>query len=105
MTHSVNDGLALVQATGQKVRDGVGAAATGIRDEMGVVAHGIREEIDEVRRHEPAAHKRKLRKQRGQREQSTWLSRVVKLTASITTAAAAFFVSRLVRSRNGRQGR
>lgn len=100
MAHSVSDGIALAQTAGQKVRDGVGAAATGIRGEMEHVAHGIREEIDGVRHHESAAHK-----QHARRERSGWPSRTVKVAASAAGAVAAFFVSRLVRSRHGRPER
>jgi hypothetical protein len=102
MAHSVSDGIALAQTTGQKVRDGVGAAATGIRGEMEHVAHGIREEIDGLRHHESAAHKRE---QHAHRERSGWPARMVKLAASAAGAMAAFFVSRLVRSRHGRPER
>lgn len=116
MTHNVNDGLALVQTTGQKMREGADAVAAGVRTEAGAVAHGIREEIDSVRRHEPAAHKRGHHQphhghhhghhghhQKKRRDRSGLRSRPVELTASMATAAAALFVGRLVRSRPGRR--
>jgi hypothetical protein len=97
MTNLVSDGLSLAQATGQRVRDGVGAVATGIREEAGAVAHGIGDVIDAAAQHgEPAAHKR---------EPSAWRMRSVELAASAAGALAAFFVSRLVRARLHHHGK
>ena len=89
MTHMVNDGLGVVQATGQKVAGGVSAVASGIRDGAGAVAHGIRDGIDRDSRHDKSGR----------------LTGVAELTASIAGAVAAFFVSRLVRARLSRHGR
>jgi hypothetical protein len=97
MTNVVSDGLGRVQATGQKVREGVGTAVTGLRGEMGAVAHGVREEIDGIRQHaeHPTAHKR---------ERSAWAGRLVGLAASAAGAAVAFVVSRLVAAALRRRG-
>ncbi|NUP48403.1 MAG: hypothetical protein HOW97_14010 [Catenulispora sp.] len=82
MTHMVSDGITLAQATGQRVRDGVGAVASGIREEVGAVRqladHG------EHGRHSKA--------------RSLWRTRLVEVTASVAGALAAFVVSRLVRA-------
>ena len=96
MTNVVNEGLGRVQATGQKVREGVGAVATGIRQEMGAVAHGIGDVIDAAGQHAEPAHKK---------ERSAWMARGVELVASAAGALAAFVVSRLVRSRLSRNGK
>lgn len=85
MTHVVNDGLSLAQATGRKLRDGVGAVAMGVRDQVGAAAHL-----------EPAAHKP---------ERPASLTRLAGLVASAAGALTAFFVSRLVRSRLNRHGK
>lgn len=97
MAHVVNDGLGLVQTTGQKVRDGVGAVASGVRDEVGVVTNGVREEIGGIRQHaeHPAAHKRK---------QSAGTARLVGLAASAAGVLAVFGVGRLVRTKPRRHG-
>jgi hypothetical protein len=78
MADIVSDGFNAVQATGQRVRDGVGAAATGIRGE-----------IDSLRHHAEHAPRRDKR--------SVWQLRLIELVASIAGAVAAFIVSRLVR--------
>ena len=106
MRLNVSDGLTRVQTTGQKVWKRVGPLATGIRGEVGSAAHGLREEIDGVRHHGgQAARKRWPRGLRKQRKQSGWAARVVKLAGSLGGAATAFFISRLVRSRQDRPGR
>lgn len=101
MTQIHNDGRNLAQTTGQRVRDGVGAVASGIRNEAGAVASGIRneagavasgirDEIGGLRHSEPAAHKR---------PRSVMRTRLEELVASLAGALAAFLVSRLVRAR------
>jgi len=106
MAHVVSDGLTLVQATGQKVRDGVGTAATGIRSEIGAVANGIQheigwihDEIDHLRHSVPAAHKQ------DQHKGPVPPALAAELLASVAGGLAAFFVSRLVRSRLDQHGR
>jgi hypothetical protein len=86
MAQLVGDGLTMAQATGQRVRDGVGA-----------VASGIREEVDAVRRHgEHAAHAR---------PHSVWRARLIEVAAAVAGSLAAFVVSRLVRARLRGSGR
>jgi hypothetical protein len=97
LTNRVSDGLGKVQATGQKVRDGVGALATGVRDEAGTAAHGIQEGIGEIWHHREHSTTQK-------RKQSAWTTRAVQLAASAAGALAAFVVSRLVRGMLGRHG-
>ena len=80
MANLVSDGFNAVQATGERVRDGVGAVATSLRDE-----------IDGLRHHGEHASRRPKR--------SAWRVRVIELVASIAGAVAAYVVSRLVRSR------
>lgn len=97
MTHVVNDGLELVQATGRRMRDSAGAVATGVRREAGAVAHGVREEMDGIRQHgHPAAH---------HRQRPGWGARLIGLAASVAGAVAAFLVSRTVRAMFSRKGK
>lgn len=82
MTHMVSDGITLVQATGQRVRDGVGA-----------VAGGIRQEVEAVRQHADHGEHGRHSKAR-----PIWRAPLVEVTASVAGALAAFVVSRLVRA-------
>lgn len=84
MTHLVDDGIGLIHTAGQKVRDGVGAAATGVRDG-----------INDIRQHGEhlVEHKRDHK-----REHSEWMAHTIETVAAAAGALAAFFVSRTVRT-------
>ncbi|MFL6114376.1 MAG: hypothetical protein ACJ786_23900 [Catenulispora sp.] len=103
MTRIVSDGVHVVRATGQRVLDGVGAAAEEVRHE----AHKAREhlpgngksgKLGKLSRSAKSA-KARIGKPGQQSRSGMMRSRTAELVASTAGAIAAFVVTALVRGR------
>ncbi|MBW8803851.1 MAG: hypothetical protein JF587_08310 [Catenulisporales bacterium] len=104
MTRIVSDGVHVVRATGQRVLDGVGAAAEEVRHE----AHKAREHLPGNGKSGKTGRLGKLSKSakakigkpgKSSGKTSMMRSRTAELVASTAGAIAAFVVTALVRGR------